>query len=132
MSTLTDHADEKRRRFLTASTALVGATGVAAAAWPFIASWQPSDRARAAGASVVVWNDVACTQGAFCESFVYRGIGRTLAPDDGVQAEDSQTRADRLVPGKMLPKQTDTHDQSEDWDQKAERVCCVEFDRLQQ
>lgn len=44
----------RRRRFLTASTAVVGAAGVAAAAWPFIASWRPSERARAAGAPVVV------------------------------------------------------------------------------
>ena len=54
MSTLTDDVDEKRRRLLTASTAVVGATGVVAAAWPFIASWQPSERARAADAPVVV------------------------------------------------------------------------------
>ncbi|NIL99834.1 MAG: ubiquinol-cytochrome c reductase iron-sulfur subunit [Gammaproteobacteria bacterium] len=54
MSTLTDNTDAMRRRFLTASTAVVGATGVAAAGWPFIASWQPSERARAAGAPVVV------------------------------------------------------------------------------
>jgi ubiquinol-cytochrome c reductase iron-sulfur subunit len=53
MSTFTDDIDERRRRFLTAATAIVGATGVAAAAWPFIASWLPSTRARAAGASVV-------------------------------------------------------------------------------
>ena len=53
MSTFTDDIDRRRRRFLTASTAVVGATGVAASAWPFIASWQPSDRARAVGTSVV-------------------------------------------------------------------------------
>ncbi len=46
--------DLRRRRFLTASTAVVGATGMAVAAWPFIASWRPSERARAAGAPVVV------------------------------------------------------------------------------
>lgn len=46
--------DARRRRFLTASTTVVGAAGVAAAAWPFIASWRPSERARAAGAPVLV------------------------------------------------------------------------------
>jgi ubiquinol-cytochrome c reductase iron-sulfur subunit len=46
--------DAQRRRFLTASTAVVGAAGVAAAAWPFIAAWQPSERALAAGAPITV------------------------------------------------------------------------------
>lgn len=47
-------ADPRRRRFLTMSTAVVGAAGVAVSAWPFVASWQPSERARAAGAPVTV------------------------------------------------------------------------------
>jgi len=46
--------DPRRRRFLTMSTAVVGAAGAAAATWPFLASWQPSERARAAGAPVTV------------------------------------------------------------------------------
>jgi ubiquinol-cytochrome c reductase iron-sulfur subunit len=46
--------DLRRRRFLTMSTAVVGAAGAAAATWPFLASWQPSERARAAGAPVTV------------------------------------------------------------------------------
>lgn len=40
----------KKRRFLTTSTAVVGAVGAAFVAVPFIANWQPSQRARAAGA----------------------------------------------------------------------------------
>lgn len=48
------HANPRRRRFLTTSTAVVGVAGAAAAAWPFVASWQPSERARAAGAPVRV------------------------------------------------------------------------------
>ncbi|WP_068544910.1 ubiquinol-cytochrome c reductase iron-sulfur subunit [Thalassotalea crassostreae] len=43
-----------RRRFLTWSTAVVGAGGVAGAAVPFIASWNPSAKAKAAGAPVEV------------------------------------------------------------------------------
>ena len=42
----------KRRNFLIAATSAVGATGVAALATPFLASWSPSARALAAGASV--------------------------------------------------------------------------------
>jgi ubiquinol-cytochrome c reductase iron-sulfur subunit len=41
-----------RRRFLTATTAVVGGAGAAVAAIPFIKSWQPSARAQVAGAPV--------------------------------------------------------------------------------
>ena len=43
-----------RRRFLTWSTAVVGGVGAAFAAVPFIASWNPSEKAKAAGAPVEV------------------------------------------------------------------------------
>ncbi len=42
--------DLKKRRFLTAATSVVGAVGVGFALVPFIASMQPSAKARAAGA----------------------------------------------------------------------------------
>ena len=42
--------DLKKRRFLTAVTSVVGAVGVGFAAWPFLASWNPSERAKALGA----------------------------------------------------------------------------------
>ena len=41
-----------RRRFLTATTAVVGAVGAGFAAVPFIKSWSPSARARFAGAPI--------------------------------------------------------------------------------
>jgi len=41
-----------RRRFLTATTAVVGAVGAGIAAVPFIKSWNPSARAKLAGAPV--------------------------------------------------------------------------------
>lgn len=41
-----------RRRFLTATTAVVGGAGAVVAAVPFIKSWQPSARAQVAGAPV--------------------------------------------------------------------------------
>jgi ubiquinol-cytochrome c reductase iron-sulfur subunit len=44
--------DQGRRRFLTATTAVVGGVGVVAAVVPFIKSWEPSARAKAAGAPV--------------------------------------------------------------------------------
>lgn len=43
-----------RRRFLTATTAVVGGLGAVAVAVPFIKSWNPSAKARAAGAPVEV------------------------------------------------------------------------------
>ena len=42
-----------RRRFLTATTAVVGGAGAITAAIPFIKSWQPSARAKNAGAPVL-------------------------------------------------------------------------------
>jgi ubiquinol-cytochrome c reductase iron-sulfur subunit len=49
-----DEVQSGRRRFLTATTAVVGAIGVGAAAVPFVASWKPSARAQTAGAPVEV------------------------------------------------------------------------------
>lgn len=43
-----------RRRFLTAATSVVGGAGVVGLAVPFIGSWNPSARAKAAGAPVEV------------------------------------------------------------------------------
>ncbi|MAA75414.1 MAG: ubiquinol-cytochrome c reductase iron-sulfur subunit [Salinisphaeraceae bacterium] len=46
--------DVGKRRFLTGATAVAGGVGAAFVAVPFIKSWQPSARARAAGAPVEV------------------------------------------------------------------------------
>ncbi|WP_286262905.1 ubiquinol-cytochrome c reductase iron-sulfur subunit [Thalassotalea atypica] len=46
--------DNGRRRFLTAATSVVGGVGVVGVAVPFIGSWNPSARAKAAGAPVEV------------------------------------------------------------------------------
>ncbi|HEY9034164.1 MAG TPA: ubiquinol-cytochrome c reductase iron-sulfur subunit [Pseudomonadales bacterium] len=47
-----DGVNTSRRRFLAASTAAVGAAGVVGVAIPFLGSWQPSAKAKAAGAPV--------------------------------------------------------------------------------
>lgn len=49
-----DNINPGRRRFLTATTAVVGAVGTGFAAVPFITSWKPSARAQVAGAPVMV------------------------------------------------------------------------------
>lgn len=46
--------DEERRRFLLASTGVLGGVGVACALTPFVASWLPSAKAEALGAPVEV------------------------------------------------------------------------------
>ncbi|WP_298440891.1 ubiquinol-cytochrome c reductase iron-sulfur subunit [uncultured Ferrimonas sp.] len=46
--------DTGRRRFLTLTTAVVGGVGAVAAAVPFVKSWNPSAKAKAAGAPVEV------------------------------------------------------------------------------
>lgn len=47
-----DGVNTGRRRFLTAATAVVGAAGVVGVAVPFVGSWNPSAKAKAAGAPV--------------------------------------------------------------------------------
>lgn len=47
-----DGVNTGRRRFLTAATTVVGAVGVVGAAVPFVGSWNPSAKAKAAGAPV--------------------------------------------------------------------------------
>ena len=46
--------DESRRKFLTVATSAVGAVGAVLVAVPFVESWEPSERARALGAPVVL------------------------------------------------------------------------------
>ncbi len=45
-------SSQTRRRFLTAATSVVGVAGAAGVAVPFLGSWNPSEKAKAAGAPV--------------------------------------------------------------------------------
>ncbi|CAA0110139.1 Ubiquinol-cytochrome c reductase iron-sulfur subunit [Halioglobus japonicus] len=47
-----DGVNSTRRKFLTAATSAVGAAGVVGVAVPFVGSWNPSAKAKAAGAPV--------------------------------------------------------------------------------
>lgn len=51
----TDGVNKGRRRFLVATTSVVGAVGAGFAAVPFIQSWEPSAKAQAVGAPVQVY-----------------------------------------------------------------------------
>ena len=50
----TDGVDNSRRTFLVGLTAGVGALGAAAAVVPFVMSWTPSAKAKAAGAPITI------------------------------------------------------------------------------
>jgi len=62
--------DQDRRGFLTFATVATGAVGVAFAAVPFIASWNPSERARAAGLPVEV--DLSKLEPGQMVTYIYR------------------------------------------------------------
>ena len=66
-----DGVDAGRRRFLTTATGVVGGAGAAMAAWPFLASMRPSERAKAAGAPVVA--EIGNLQPGQMATFNWRG-----------------------------------------------------------
>jgi ubiquinol-cytochrome c reductase iron-sulfur subunit len=47
-----ENVDNSRRRFLTAATSVVGGAGAVVALVPFLSTWNPSARAKSAGAPV--------------------------------------------------------------------------------
>lgn len=51
---MSDGINKSRRRFLVSATSVVGAAGAAGAAIPFVGSWFPNAKAKAAGAPVKV------------------------------------------------------------------------------
>ncbi len=61
----------QRRRVLIASTAAIGAVGVAAVATPFVRSWTPSAKAEAAGAAVT--QDIGSVEQGQMVVIKYRG-----------------------------------------------------------
>jgi ubiquinol-cytochrome c reductase iron-sulfur subunit len=68
---MSDNADLTRRHFLTAATAITGSVGIVAAAVPFVASFEPSARARALGAPVEV--DIGRVESGSMIKVEYRG-----------------------------------------------------------
>jgi len=51
---ISDGVNHSRRKFLLGATSVVGGAGLVGAAIPFVSSWQPSAKAKAAGAPVKV------------------------------------------------------------------------------
>ena len=90
-----DGVDKGRRRFLTATTAVVGGAGMIVAAVPFIKSWQPSARAQTAGAPVEA--DISKLEDGQMVMYEWRGqpvwiIRRTRAQLDALASQDVRLR----------------------------------------
>jgi len=90
-----DGVDKGRRRFLTATTAVVGGAGMVVAAVPFIKSWQPSARAQTAGAPVEA--DISKLEDGQMVMYEWRGqpiwiIRRTRAQLDALASQDVRLR----------------------------------------
>jgi ubiquinol-cytochrome c reductase iron-sulfur subunit len=87
--------DKGRRRFLTATTSVVGGAGVALAAIPFVKSWEPSEKAKSAGAPVLA--DIGKIEPGQKVTFEWRGlpvfiVNRTKGQLDALTSVDSQLR----------------------------------------
>lgn len=95
-----------RRKFLTLTTAVVGGVGAVAVAVPFVKSWSPSEKAKAAGAPVAV--DIGKIQPGQLIRVEWRGkpvwiVSRTQKVIDELAMLDSQLRD----PNSNEPQQPD-------------------------
>jgi ubiquinol-cytochrome c reductase iron-sulfur subunit len=98
--------DHGRRRFLTATTAVVGGVGVVAAAVPFIKSWEPSARAKAAGAPVTA--DISKIEMGQKVDYAWRGLPVFVVRRTKEQLAVLPTLAPRLVdPNSEVGQQPD-------------------------
>jgi ubiquinol-cytochrome c reductase iron-sulfur subunit len=84
-----------RRRFLTAATSVVGAAGVVGVAVPFVGSWQPSAKAKAAGAPIK--QDISKVEPGQMITVEWRGmpvyvVRRTPEALESIKKMDSQVR----------------------------------------
>ena len=103
---MNDQVDHSRRRLLTAATVGTGAIGVAFAAVPFLASWQPSARAKALGAPVDV--DASKLEAGQMVKVVWRGqpvfiVRRNQAVLDDLSGHD-QLLADPKSEDSLQPE----------------------------
>ncbi|HCZ9565763.1 TPA: ubiquinol-cytochrome c reductase iron-sulfur subunit [Vibrio cholerae] len=87
--------NQGRRRFLTATTAVVGGLGAVAVALPFIKSWNPSAKAKAAGAPVEV--EISKLEEGQMVRVEWRGkpvwvVRRSQAVVEGLKSHENQLR----------------------------------------
>lgn len=98
--------DSGRRRFLTLATSGVGAIGVGAVVWPFLASLKPSERAKALGAPVIA--DISRVEPGQMVTYPWRGkpvwvVNRTAEMLEGLPGVEGELRD----PRSEVPQQPD-------------------------
>lgn len=111
--------DVGKRRFLTTATSAVGGVGAAFVAAPFVQSWQPSARAKAAGAPVEV--NVGEIEPGSRVTVVWRG-----KPVWIVRRTDSMLASLSKVSDKLRDPESEK-DQQPDYCQNRERAIKPEF-----
>lgn len=99
--------DKGRRRFLTATTSVVGGAGVVVAAIPFVKSWEPSAAAKSAGAPVMA--DIGKIEAGQKVTFAWRGlpvfvVNRTKPQLDALAGEDSHLKDPKSENADQQPK----------------------------
>ncbi|OOY88278.1 ubiquinol-cytochrome c reductase iron-sulfur subunit, partial [Solemya velum gill symbiont] len=101
---MSEGADLKKRRFLTATTAVIGAVGAVGVAVPFLKSWNPSTRAKAAG--VPVEADISKMEPGQLIRVKWRGKPVWVVRRTEKNLEDMKTLDDKLAdPASDLPQQ---------------------------
>lgn len=96
-----------RRRFLTATTAVVGAVGAGAAGYAFMSTWKPSARAQGAGAPVEVDISKLDQEPGMRMIVQWRGKPVWIFKRNGAQLEALPT-----LDGRLADPQSDNADQT--------------------
>ena len=96
--------DTGKRRFLTAATAVVGGVGTAYLLVPFISAWNPSAKARAAGAPVEA--DISKLEPGQMMTVEWRGKPIWIVHRTEQNLKDLPTLNDKLLdPNSEMPQQ---------------------------
>ncbi len=99
-----DAVDTSKRRFLTAATTVVGAVGTAYLLVPFISAWNPSAKARAAGAPVEA--DISKLEPGQMMTVEWRGKPIWIVHRTEQNLKDLPTLNDQLLdPNSEMPQQ---------------------------
>ncbi|AMC99588.1 MULTISPECIES: ubiquinol-cytochrome c reductase iron-sulfur subunit [Halomonas] len=96
-----------RRRLLLGATTVVGAVGAVGVAVPFVASWQPSARARAAGAPIQA--DISKLEPGQRMTVEWRGrpVWIVKRTDDMIERTENFDPARLVDPDSQAPQQPD-------------------------
>ena len=99
-----DAVDTGKRRFLTAATAVVGGVGTAFLLVPFLSAWNPSAKARAAGAPVEA--DISKLEPGQMMTVEWRGKPIWIVRRTEQNLKDLPTLNDQLLdPDSEMPQQ---------------------------